>query len=238
MSGNYIPTKEQSAIIGHDGSAFCDRLSRCGEDADDGRAGQTSIVRRARSPWGSPSYRSQTRRLTNWRCGSGDLGFCRRRSSLASSALSTSSSGSFFVAPFGMEGCNVAPRLIPDKGDWNVQPHEKMQGLPLKAFDRETGKLNRAIAADEGFDANRDAMRHEALALRMLASARSKGHVDFEGRTRLREGAACRRGLRLAAGEGPCHPFQRDFRRRGTGLQSRRPRGSCSGFGSQGWSLR
>lgn len=86
----------------------------------------------------------------------------------------------FFVAPFGMEGCAVAPRLIPDKGDWIVQPHETMHELPLRAFDRKTGSLDRAIAAVEGFGSDRDATRHEACALRMLASARAKGHVDFD----------------------------------------------------------
>jgi hypothetical protein len=109
----------------------------------------------------------------------------------------------FFVAPFGIEGCGASPRLIPDKGEWPVQPHETMQAIPFRAFDRTTGKMDRTVAAEVGFD--RDPSRHEAKALKTVAAAQVKGHVDFEDvrqcvRARLAdEPFAQRLGMALAA---------------------------------------
>lgn len=179
MSGDYAPTKEQAAIIRHDGSAFVTACPGAGKTR--------TMVERARLLLLDTRDRRGVAFLSFTNAAVDELEVRLRRFGILPTPLFPSFIGTFdrflwqfFVAPFGMEGCDVAPRLIPDKGDWVVQPHETMQELPLKAFDREKGKLNRAIAADVGFDSNRDATRHEALALRMLASARSKGHVDFE----------------------------------------------------------
>ncbi|MES3084796.1 UvrD-helicase domain-containing protein [Sphingomonas faeni] len=179
MSGGYAPTKEQAAVISHDGSAF---VSACPG------AGKTrTMVERARLLLSDRRDRRGVAFLSFTNAAVDELEVRLRRFGILPMPLFPSFIGTFdrflwqfFVAPFGMEGCDVSPRLIPDKGDWVVRPHETMQGLPLKAFDRGTGRLNRTIAADEGFNMDRDATRHEALALRMLASARSKGHVDFE----------------------------------------------------------
>jgi hypothetical protein len=111
----------------------------------------------------------------------------------------------FFVAPFGITGCDQLPRLIPDKPDWTVQPFPGAQALPLSAFDRKTSALDRRVAADVGFPPNRDATRHETRARNIIAAARKRGHVDFEDvrecvRERLNDtGFAKRLGQALAA---------------------------------------
>jgi hypothetical protein len=179
MSGDYAPTEEQLAVIEHDGPAFVTACPGAGKTR--------TMVERARYLLSDGQDRRGVAFLSFTNAAVNELEVRLRSFGILPTPLFPSFIGTFdrflwqfFVAPFGMDGCDVAPRLIPDKGDWVVQPYEKMQELPLKAFDRKTGRLNREIAAEEGFDANRDATKHEALALRMLASARSKGHVDFE----------------------------------------------------------
>lgn len=89
----------------------------------------------------------------------------------------------FLIVPFGIPGCAVAPRLIPDKSDWNVKPgYEGAQALPLKCFDRTTGKLaDTALAKEHGFDVSkRSAQSHETIALKIIEGARTKGEVDFD----------------------------------------------------------
>ncbi|CAH0497824.1 UvrD-helicase domain-containing protein [Novosphingobium sp. CECT 9465] len=179
MSEDYAPTKEQEVVIGHNGPAFVTACPGAGKTR--------TMVERARLLLSDGRDRRGVAFLSFTNAAVDELEVRLRSFGILPTPLFPSFIGTFdrflwqfFVAPFGMEGCDVAPRLIPDKGDWVVQPYEKMQELPLKAFDRKTGRLNRAIAAEEGFDADRDATKHEALALKMLASARSKGHVDFE----------------------------------------------------------
>lgn len=89
----------------------------------------------------------------------------------------------FLIVPFGIPGCAVVPRLIPDKGDWNVKPgYDGAQALPLKCFDRVTGKLtDTALAKEHGFDVSkRSAQSHETIALKIIEGARTKGQVDFD----------------------------------------------------------
>lgn len=36
----------------------------------------------------------------------------------------------FLIAPFGVEGCGQAPRLVPDKSEWEVKPFETADVTP------------------------------------------------------------------------------------------------------------
>ena len=173
----YRPTLEQDAVVRHDGCAF---ITACPG------AGKTrTMVERARRLLSDRSDRRGVAFLSFTNAAVDELEARLRSFGVLPSPVFPSFIGTFdrflwqfFVAPFGIDGCDTTPRLIPDKPDWPVQPHETMQAMPLRAFDRTTGVLDRAIATELRF--NRDPGRHQARALRMLAAARTKGHVDFE----------------------------------------------------------
>lgn len=87
----------------------------------------------------------------------------------------------FFIVPFGINGTDVKPTLVPDKGQWEVVPFEKAQSLPFEIFDRSTGAVNEDLAKDEGFDVDtRNITAWETRALRMQKNALGKGLIDFD----------------------------------------------------------
>ncbi|KQN14089.1 UvrD-helicase domain-containing protein [Sphingomonas sp. Leaf30] len=177
MTVTYRPTLEQDAVIWHDGCAFVTACPGAGKTR--------TMVERARRLLSDRSDRRGVAFLSFTNTAVDELEARLRSFGVLPSPIFPSFIGTFdrflwqfFVAPFGIDGCDTTPRLIPDKPDWPVQPHETMQAMPLRAFDRTTGVLDRAIATELRF--NRDPGRHQARALRMLAAARTKGHVDFE----------------------------------------------------------
>jgi len=173
----YEPTLEQEAVVFHDGCAF---VSACPG------AGKTrTLVERARRLLTDRSDRRGVAFLSFTNAAVGEMDVRLRSFGVLPTPLFPSFVGTFdrflwhfFVAPFGIEGCDGIPRLIPDKAKWLVQPHETMQAIPLRGFDRRTGAMDPAVANEFGF--NRDPARHQAQALAMLAAARTKGQVDFE----------------------------------------------------------
>ena len=87
----------------------------------------------------------------------------------------------FLITPFGIQGCAVVPRLVPDKSQWEVRPFAKAQPVPLQCFDRTTGKVDLVLVRRMGFDLdNRSVKAHETCAFSIIAGARSKGQVDFD----------------------------------------------------------
>ncbi len=177
MTVTYRPTLEQDAVVRHDGCAFVTACPGAGKTR--------TMVERARRLLSDRSDRRGVAFLSFTNAAVDELEARLRSFGVLPSPIFPSFIGTFdrflwqfFVAPFGIDGCDTTPRLIPDKPDWLVQPHETMQAMPLRAFDRTTGVLDRAIATELRF--NRDPGRHQARALRMLAAARTKGHVDFE----------------------------------------------------------
>jgi len=173
----YRPTKEQEAVVGHDNCAFVTACPGAGKTR--------TLVERARQLLADRSDRRGVAFLSFTNAAVDELEVRLRSFGVLPTPLFPSFIGTFdrflwqfFVAPFGIEGCKATPRLIPDKAEWPVQPHETMQAIPLRAFNRTTGTMDRAIAAEFGFD--RDPSKHQASALKMLAAARAKGHVDFE----------------------------------------------------------
>jgi DNA helicase II / ATP-dependent DNA helicase PcrA len=173
----YKPTKEQEAVVAHAGSAFVTACPGAGKTR--------TMVERARLLLADRSDRRGVAFLSFTNAAVGELEARLRSLGVLPTPLFPSFIGTFdrflwqiFVAPFGIDGCEAPPQLIPDKAHWPVQPHETMQAIPLRAFDRTTGRIDRAIAAEVGFD--RDASRHEARAQKMVTDARTRGHVDFE----------------------------------------------------------
>ena len=177
MTAAYKPTLEQEAVILHDGCAFVNACPRARKTR--------TMVERARALLAGRSDRRGVAFLSFTNAAVDELEARLRSFGVLPSPLFPGFIGTFdrflwqfFVAPFGIDGCDTTPRLIPDKPEWPVQPHETMQAMPLRAFNRTTGAMNLAVAAELRFD--RDPARHQARALHMLATARTKGHVDFE----------------------------------------------------------
>lgn len=179
MTEAYSPTKEQEAIFTREGSAF---ITACPG------AGKTrTMVERARHLMADRDDQRGVAFLSFTNAAIDELEVRLRSFGILPTPLFPSFIGTFdrflwhfFVAPFGMDGCATAPRLIPDKQTWQIQPHSSMQSLPLRAFDRQTGKVIRQVAAEVGYPANRGVERHEKHALKILTAARAKGLVDFE----------------------------------------------------------
>lgn len=177
MTAAYRPTLEQEAVVVHDGCAFVTACPGAGKTR--------TLVERARLLLADRSDRRGVAFLSFTNAAVDELEARLRSFGVLPAQLFPSFIGTFdrflwqfFVAPFGIDGCIEMPRLIPDKAKWPVQPHETMQAIPLRGFDRKTGAMDPAVATEFRFD--RDPARHQARALAMLAAARTKGHVDFE----------------------------------------------------------
>ncbi len=84
---------------------------------------------------------------------------------------------SFFVAPFGLDGCQAPLRLLPDKDSLIVKPFPKAQPLPLRCFDRETGSIINAEARKHGF--NRAPKAHQTAASKLRKRLLDRGQLDF-----------------------------------------------------------
>lgn len=87
----------------------------------------------------------------------------------------------FLIAPFGIDGCAGAPRLIPDKKDWVVKPpFDKAQALTLDCFDRQTGSLIQAKADDVAFKPTNGPRAWETAAKAIIARSLADGRLDFQ----------------------------------------------------------
>lgn len=177
MTAAYDPTREQEAVVMHDGCAFVTACPGAGKTR--------TLVERARRLLADRSDRRGIAFLSFTNAAVDELEARLRSFDVLPAPLFPSFIGTFdrflwqfFIAPFGIDGCDTIPRLIPDKSEWPVQPHETMQAIPLRAFNRKTGVMDGVIATELRF--NRDPARHQARALKILVAARAKGHVDFE----------------------------------------------------------
>ncbi|MGY8664147.1 ATP-dependent helicase [Bradyrhizobium sp. UFLA05-109] len=175
----YLPTSEQMAIIGHEGHAFVRACPGAGKTR--------TMVERARHLLSSPSDRRGVAFLSFTNAAIDELEARLRNFGILPSSLFPSFVGTFdrflwqfFIAPFGVEGCSQAPRLVPDKPDWEVKPFEAAQALKLKHFDRATGTLLADKKVETGFAAKNGPGAWETRARNMIAHALSNGFLDFE----------------------------------------------------------
>jgi DNA helicase II / ATP-dependent DNA helicase PcrA len=175
----YAPTNEQQHIIKHGGSAF---ITACPG------AGKTrTLVERARGLLVGADDRRGVAFLSFTNAAVDELESRLRTLNVLPVPLFPSYIGTFdrflwqfLIAPFGIQGCDGVPRLVPDKSDWIVRPYDAAQALSLNCFDRATGKVNAALAKDEGFDVDKRSIKaHETSALSIIKNAKSRGHVDF-----------------------------------------------------------
>lgn len=175
----YLPTNEQKTIIGHDGHAFVRACPGSGKTR--------TMVERARYLFSNLADRRGVAFLSFTNTAVEELEARLRNFDILPSLLFPSFIGTFdrflwqfLIAPFGVEGGGQAPRLVPDKSDWEVKPFEAAQPLKLKHFDRATGALLVDKAAEAGFSPKNGHGAWETSARTMIARALSNGHLDFE----------------------------------------------------------
>lgn len=85
----------------------------------------------------------------------------------------------FFIAPFGIPGSQIQPRLIPDKDSLHVKPFQNARVLPLRCFDRTTGTVVDAVAARLGVKPQTVQPAYVTAARNTWSRLRQQGHLDF-----------------------------------------------------------
>lgn len=179
-SQEYKPTAEQTAIVTHNGNAF---ISACPG------AGKTRVlVERARQVFKNSKDIRGVSFLSFTNAAIFELEQRLHREGIPAATRFPNFVGTFdkflwqfFIAPFGIPGAQVKPRLIPDKSEWPIIPFPNAQALPLKCFSRADGKIIPAAALKAGFDTTkRSASKHEKAALWYIQRTRVAGQIDFE----------------------------------------------------------
>lgn len=172
----FEPTEEQGRVIEHTGSAF---IAACPG------AGKTRVmVERARKLLGGRSTGCGIAFLSFTTAAVSELEDRLRREGLVETPAFPHFIGTFdaflwqfLIAPFGVDGCDAKPRLIPDKDDRTIQPFAAAQALPLECFDRVTGNAIPAMIKRHGFCGKIKA--HETTARKMRARFLECGELDF-----------------------------------------------------------
>lgn len=177
--GAFLPTKEQQTIIGHEGHAFVRACPGAGKTR--------TMVERARHLLSNANDRRGVAFLSFTNAAVEELETRLRNFGILPLPLFPSFVGTFdrflwqfFIAPFGVDGCNQLPRLVPDKSEWEVKPFEAAHTLKLKHFDRATGTLLADKVADTGFAPRHGPAAWETRARNIIARALSNGYLDFD----------------------------------------------------------
>lgn len=199
----YCPTKEQEAIILHAGHAFVRACPGAGKTR--------TMVERARQLLTEGGDRRGVAFLSFTNAAVNELEARLRSFGVLPAPLFPSFIGTFdrflwqfLIVPFGVDGCNQPPRLVPDKSDWEVKPFDGAQVLKLKHFDRVTGSVLPEKTAEVAFAPKNGAAAWETTARKTIARALADGRLDFEDvrecvRKRLTDAAfAVRVGAALA----------------------------------------
>jgi len=170
-------TEQQETIICHDGTAF---ISACPG------AGKTRcIVERARKLLSQGHDFSGIAFLSFTNAAISELDERLRLDGLLSFPVFPHFIGTFdsfiwhyLVEPFGI-GVNTQPlRLIPDTSNLMVSAFPGSREFPLNMFDRATGAIDQERAVQERFQS--DPTRFERAAIRMRATLKENGHLDFQ----------------------------------------------------------
>lgn len=175
----YKPTMEQKAIIGHEGHAFVRACPGAGKTR--------TMVERARHILSKAADRRGVGFLSFTNAAVEELESRLQSFGVLPSPLFPSFIGTFdrflwqfFIAPFGIDGCNQSPKLVPEKPEWEIKPFESAQPLKLKHFDRATGAFLPNKAAGTGFTPKNGPRAWETAARTAIERAWAKGHLDFE----------------------------------------------------------
>lgn len=178
-SDAYMPTAEQGVIIQHQGHAFVRACPGAGKTR--------TMVERARHLLAKSVDRRGVAFLSFTNAAVEELEVRLRSFGILPSPLFPSFIGTFdrflwqfFIAPFGVEGCDHIPRLMPDKAEWEVKPFDTAQPMKLKHFDRTTGALLADKAVEARFAPKNGPGAWETRARTLVQGALSRGHLDFE----------------------------------------------------------
>ena len=180
---SFKPTKEQCVVICHEGSAF---VTACPG------AGKTRMMtERARRLFQAiPSGRGVAF-LSFTQAAVFELETRLRREGLLPTPVFPSFVGTFdsfvwqfLVAPFGIKGSGVRPRLIADIADLPVEPFEAAHPLRLSCFCSRTGAIFEQAAKAQGFDVSKkpDSLvrAYVTAATRIREGLRVRGQLGFD----------------------------------------------------------
>ena len=177
---DFQPTKEQVVIIGHEPSAF---ISACPG------AGKTKVmVERARHLLKDGNSDRGIAFLSFTNTAVSELEMRLRMEHLLGSQTFPHFIGTFdsflwqfLVAPFGVDGTDKSPRLIPDKDSRNVTPFANARAIPLRVFDRTTGAVIERYGRELGFNPQgAQAFAYSNAAMQSRRAAIERGELDFD----------------------------------------------------------
>ncbi|NSX54815.1 ATP-dependent helicase [Parasulfitobacter algicola] len=179
----FAPTEEQRAVIDHEGSAFVDACPG---------AGKTRIlIERARELFGALRQGQGIAFLSFTHAAVFELETRLSQERLLPAPIFPNFIGTFdsfvwhfLVAPFGLPGATVRPRLIADTAGLPVEPYENAQTLPLSCFCPDTGAIFPAEAKSKGFDVSKkqdyQVQAYETTASRIRERLLARGHLGFD----------------------------------------------------------
>lgn len=180
---SFKPTDEQSAVIGHDGSAF---ITACPG------AGKTRVLtERAGVLFQDVPSGRGVALLSFTHAAVSELETRLRQEGLLSTPVFPSFIGTFdsfvwqfLVSPFGLEDSEARPQLIADISHLTVKPFDGAHALPLSCFCPQTGALLELEAKRKGFDASQKPAHqlraYTTAAAQLRFRLRERGQLGFD----------------------------------------------------------
>ena len=179
----FRPTPQQRTIIDHDGPAF---IVACPG------AGKTRVmVERARHLFRDMPPGRGVAFLSFTHAAVFELDTRLRQEGILRSPVFPGFIGTFdsfvwqfLIAPFGLEGSDVPPRLIADITDFSLTPFPGAHSLPLSCFDPITNRIIPEAAKRRGFTvsdkSSHQVQAYETSAKNLRASLSERGLLGFD----------------------------------------------------------
>ncbi|MDT9547659.1 MAG: UvrD-helicase domain-containing protein [Chlorobium phaeovibrioides] len=179
----FSPTPEQEVVIKCNGAAF---INACPG------AGKTRImVERAASVFENMPHGRGVAFLSFTKAAISELEKRLRQRAILPIPVYPSFIGTFdsfvwqfLIAPFGANGTETQPCLIPDIEKLSVIPFKGAQAVPLSFFDRVSGVMDQEAATRTGFNpANRKGnqiKQYEMAASRLRTNLKGRGQLSFD----------------------------------------------------------
>jgi len=179
----FSPTPEQEVVITCNGAAF---INACPG------AGKTRImVERAASVFENMPHGRGVAFLSFTKAAISELEKRLRQRAILPIPVYPSFIGTFdsfvwqfLIAPFGANGTETQPCLIPDIEKLSVIPFKGAQAVPLSCFDRVSGAINQDAAKRTGFDPAKrkgyQIKQYETAATKLRSSLNGRGQLSFD----------------------------------------------------------